>query len=304
MCCITLQVQINAVYAKRHGYAFRRVTVADIPGRLPQWTKVRAMRSTLPDFDFVVFVDSDAMFHSHNVTVESMIDAHMGGVHRLNCDVTRGIDDASLPSISKQQARGKDESVKNTRNRYKHVMLAQDPGPYKKNDVVNTGFLVLRNDGTAGDAPAVDAAAKNTDAASSSSSSSYEVREGGVTAAVLDGKGRACFINVTLPCVTIEAHPSLLFMRRCIAPQAHLFMCRYLAPQCSDNSQQLVSQKQTICNVRLQNGMLRRTSRRMCGTRSNGRGTSVCLREPSFQSIATTYLCCQHTLRTLRTGAG
>jgi len=65
--------RINEQYCQRHGYAY----VADIlhdhnqVNRHPHWEKVSHMKRMLVDCDYLLFLDADAIFYGHDLTIEN-----------------------------------------------------------------------------------------------------------------------------------------------------------------------------------------------------------------------------------------
>jgi len=62
--------QINEAYCWRHGYEHIVKTFVPRDDRSPHWAKIPAMREELHDCDFLLYVDADAFFYSHELTIE------------------------------------------------------------------------------------------------------------------------------------------------------------------------------------------------------------------------------------------
>lgn len=81
---LAITVPCNAGYARRHGYAFRFVryhTKLRVNGgghAHPSWCKVAAVLDALPDYDAVMWIDSDAAFVRQDVPLEELL----RGLHR------------------------------------------------------------------------------------------------------------------------------------------------------------------------------------------------------------------------------
>jgi hypothetical protein len=70
-----LSREINAAYCRKHGYAFevRDTDPADKRDRHPIWYKLKRLREILPDHDYVLQMDADAIFVDHQQSVESLV---------------------------------------------------------------------------------------------------------------------------------------------------------------------------------------------------------------------------------------
>jgi len=62
--------KINGAYCRRHGYEHIVKTFVPRDDRSLHWAKIPAMREELHDCDFLFFMDADAFFYSHELTVE------------------------------------------------------------------------------------------------------------------------------------------------------------------------------------------------------------------------------------------
>ena len=62
--------QINEMYCRRHGYEYVLKTFPARDDRSPHWAKIPAMREELHDCDFLLFMDADAFFYSHELRIE------------------------------------------------------------------------------------------------------------------------------------------------------------------------------------------------------------------------------------------
>ena len=62
--------KINEAYCQRHGYEYIVKTFLPREDRAWCWSKIPAMREELHDCDFLLYLDADAFFYSHELTVE------------------------------------------------------------------------------------------------------------------------------------------------------------------------------------------------------------------------------------------
>ena len=62
--------KINAVYCERHGYEHVVKTFVPRDDRSFHWSKIPAMREELHDCDFLLYLDADAFFYSHELRIE------------------------------------------------------------------------------------------------------------------------------------------------------------------------------------------------------------------------------------------
>jgi len=62
--------QINEAYCRRHGYEYIVKTFVPRDDRSIHWAKIPAMREELHDCDFLLYLDADAFFYSHELTIE------------------------------------------------------------------------------------------------------------------------------------------------------------------------------------------------------------------------------------------
>ena len=62
--------QINEAYCQRYGYEYVVKTFIPRDDRSPHWAKIPAMREELHDCDFLLYLDADAFFYSHELRIE------------------------------------------------------------------------------------------------------------------------------------------------------------------------------------------------------------------------------------------
>jgi hypothetical protein len=63
-------------YANKHNYSYIKEVVDNdsYPGWHPTWIKIDVLRKYLPMFDYVVWIDADAVFKNLEITIESFLD--------------------------------------------------------------------------------------------------------------------------------------------------------------------------------------------------------------------------------------
>lgn len=66
-------------YANKHGYSYikKLVNNNDYLDWHPTWIKIDVIKTYLPIFDFVVWIDSDAVFFNQDVRIEDFIEDHI-----------------------------------------------------------------------------------------------------------------------------------------------------------------------------------------------------------------------------------
>ncbi|CAJ1449061.1 unnamed protein product [Effrenium voratum] len=63
----------NQRYADRHGYGFHALNHTIDTLRVPHWTKIYAMLIHMADYDFVFWIDADAMFYEQSLRLEEVL---------------------------------------------------------------------------------------------------------------------------------------------------------------------------------------------------------------------------------------
>lgn len=71
-------------YAKKHGYDFLYYNKSIDLSRPPQWSKVKAIEYTLHDYDWVWWIDIDALIMEFDVKLESIIDENYDIIFTAN----------------------------------------------------------------------------------------------------------------------------------------------------------------------------------------------------------------------------
>ena len=70
-----LSSQNHSEYSFKHNYTFIKEIVEndDYPNWHPTWIKIDVIKKYLPLFDYVVWIDADAVFLNQDVTIESLL---------------------------------------------------------------------------------------------------------------------------------------------------------------------------------------------------------------------------------------
>lgn len=76
-------------YCKRHGYEYIGLKAADHGDRHPCWTKIRSLRAVLPNYDWVLYLDADALITNHDSCVTDITN-FMGDRVMAICDDANG----------------------------------------------------------------------------------------------------------------------------------------------------------------------------------------------------------------------
>lgn len=62
--------KINEAYSRRHGYEYVAKTHPPRPDRSPHWEKIPVLRQELKGCDYLLYLDADAFFYSHELRIE------------------------------------------------------------------------------------------------------------------------------------------------------------------------------------------------------------------------------------------
>lgn len=65
--------RINFNYCERHGYGFRAYTEGFDESRHPAWSKLKFVKETLKDYEWVFWIDADAIFTNHDIRLETFV---------------------------------------------------------------------------------------------------------------------------------------------------------------------------------------------------------------------------------------
>jgi hypothetical protein len=71
----------RVAYCERHGIDFIRYRFGQLepPGRQPNWGKIQGLLKHLPDYDWIFYLDTDAIITNMSIDIRSMIDDRYGG---------------------------------------------------------------------------------------------------------------------------------------------------------------------------------------------------------------------------------
>jgi hypothetical protein len=65
---------INQAYAHKHGYCYIQYNqTLDITRPIP-WSKILAIKQQLNNYDWILYIDADAIFFNHDIRIENFID--------------------------------------------------------------------------------------------------------------------------------------------------------------------------------------------------------------------------------------
>lgn len=65
---------INMSYAMKHGYTYIQYNDIIDKSRPPAWSKILAIQNQIDCFDWIFYLDADAIFFNHDIKIESFID--------------------------------------------------------------------------------------------------------------------------------------------------------------------------------------------------------------------------------------
>jgi hypothetical protein len=71
--------KINSAYCLAHGYDYVVDTTPSQPHRKTNWEKLPAIIKRLPEYDYLLYMDADAVFYSHDLTIEDELIPLFGG---------------------------------------------------------------------------------------------------------------------------------------------------------------------------------------------------------------------------------
>jgi len=76
---------VNSQYAEKHGYDYISEDGSlDYKGRSPQWSKVLATIKWLPHYEWILYMDADAIVTNFDTTIESLIKKYTKGNDEVN----------------------------------------------------------------------------------------------------------------------------------------------------------------------------------------------------------------------------
>lgn len=67
--------QINRQYCNKWNYDFKLYDTL-IPNKWATWSKLEAIKSTLSNYDYIFWIDSDAFFNNHDIKLEQFITSY------------------------------------------------------------------------------------------------------------------------------------------------------------------------------------------------------------------------------------
>ena len=68
--------EINQSYCTRHGYCYIQYNDTIDKTRPPAWSKILAIKDQIDNFDWIFYIDADAIFFNHDIKIESFIDVN------------------------------------------------------------------------------------------------------------------------------------------------------------------------------------------------------------------------------------
>ncbi|KAI9218698.1 hypothetical protein BC828DRAFT_350160 [Blastocladiella britannica] len=71
---LSMTAVANMVYAARHGYDFKLMSLPAPRDRSPTWNKVRAIYAALAHYDLVAFIDTDSWFAQPSLSLAELMD--------------------------------------------------------------------------------------------------------------------------------------------------------------------------------------------------------------------------------------
>jgi hypothetical protein len=80
-----LNREINEAYCLRNGYEYVAKTFIPRDDRAIRWSKIPAMREELHDCDFLLFLDADVFFFSHDLKVEEELIPQLADKQIMMC---------------------------------------------------------------------------------------------------------------------------------------------------------------------------------------------------------------------------
>lgn len=74
---------VNRRYADTWGYGFHVVDHIVDPTRVPHWSKIHAVQFFLPDYDFLLWIDADAVFWDHSRRIEDVLQVDPASAYEI-----------------------------------------------------------------------------------------------------------------------------------------------------------------------------------------------------------------------------
>ena len=73
-------IGINKKYAEKHGYDFVLVNKPYDKNVTHAWQKIPAMLELLKKYEFVMYIDTDAIFYKHDIKIEKLLKKYSGDI--------------------------------------------------------------------------------------------------------------------------------------------------------------------------------------------------------------------------------
>jgi len=65
----------HIAYANKHGYTYiKEIVTSEEDGWHPTWIKISILRKYLEDFDYIVWIDADAIFYNQDIKIEDLVE--------------------------------------------------------------------------------------------------------------------------------------------------------------------------------------------------------------------------------------
>lgn len=86
---------INKAYCEKHGYTYIQYNDIIDSSRPPAWSKILAIKNHIDAFDWLMWIDADAIFYNHDIRIEERIDEQFNLIISKGCGDTWG--DVNIP---------------------------------------------------------------------------------------------------------------------------------------------------------------------------------------------------------------
>lgn len=68
----------HIAYANKHGYTYiKEIVTSEEDGWHPTWIKISILRKYLEDFDYIVWIDADAIFYNQDIKIEDLVEGEV-----------------------------------------------------------------------------------------------------------------------------------------------------------------------------------------------------------------------------------
>ena len=85
---------INKKYCKTHSYDFINYTHTLDDTRHPAWSKIKAIQKHINNYDWIMWIDADAIFLNQNIKIESLLDEEYNVI--ISKDVWKNINSGAF----------------------------------------------------------------------------------------------------------------------------------------------------------------------------------------------------------------